>query len=322
MIKIGFVDTIFADSTFEEVMDKAAELNYECVEVAAWPKLSDEEVAAVKAAYPTTPPSLLNYFVGITHIDIAELDDAKIAYIKDYEKKTGVKISALSYYGNPLEPNDNLRKVYFQHLQDLVVAASKLDIGIINAFIGRDSKKGVEENLKDAIELWTPVIRNAEKYKIKIAIENCPMYFTAEQWPGGTNCMTTPAIWKRMFDAIPSDYFGLAYDPSHMGWQHMDYIKPIYDFKDKIFFVHFKDAKIYKEKLDQVGIMAHPLEFYAPKLPGFGDVNWGAFISALNEIGFRGYASIEIEDEAFTDSKENIDKALALSLKTMRQYIV
>lgn len=322
MIKIGYVDTIFADSTFEEVMNTAAELNFDNIEIAAWPKLNDKEIEAIKASYPSTPASLLNYFIGITHIDISELTEEKVKYIKNYEKEKGVEISALSYYGNPLEPNELLRKRYFQHLKDLIIAASKLDIKIINTFLGRDPRKTKEENIKIAIEFWTPIIKMAESYKIKIAIENCPMFFTAEQWPGGLNLMTTPAIWKQLFDAIPSDYFGLAYDPSHMGWQHMDYINPIYDFKDKIFYIHFKDAKIYKDKLNKVGIMAYPLEFYSPVLPGFGDIDWGKFISALNDIGFRGYSSIEIEDEAYTDSKENIYKALIISLNKIRQYIV
>ena len=86
-------------------------------------------------------------------------------------------------------------------------------------------------------------------------------------WPGGNNLATTPAIWRRMFAEIPSDFFGLNFDPSHLLWQQMDYIKPLYEFKDKLFHVHLKDARVYREKLDEVGIMATPLDFIHQSCP-------------------------------------------------------
>jgi sugar phosphate isomerase/epimerase len=91
---------------------------------------------------------------------------------------------------------------------------------------------------------------------------------------GGQNLATSPRIWREMFRIIPSANFGINFDPSHFVWQMMDYLKPLYEFKDRILHVHFKDIKLYKDKLDQVGVMAYPLEFMAPKLPGQGDVDW------------------------------------------------
>lgn len=87
--------------------------------------------------------------------------------------------------------------------------------------------------------------------------------------------MTTPAIWRKAFDLIPSEYFGLNYDPSHFVWQQMDYIRPLYEFREKIFHVHYKDIKVYYDKLNDVGTMAYPLDYMSPKLPGLGDVDWG-----------------------------------------------
>jgi sugar phosphate isomerase/epimerase len=98
------------------------------------------------------------------------------------------------------------------------------------------------------------------------------MIFTKDEWPGGNNLATTPVIWRRMFAETDSEFFGLNYDPSHLLWQQMDYIRPLYEFKDKLFHIHLKDARVYPEKLDEVGIMAYPLEFHTPKLPGLGDI--------------------------------------------------
>lgn len=197
-----------------------------------------------------------------------------------------------------------------------------LGINTVTTFIGRDKTKTVEENLQIFKEVWIPIVKFAEENNVKIAIENCPMLFTYDEWPGGLNLATTPSIWRRMFELIPSANFGLNYDPSHFVWQQIDYIKPVYEFSKRIFHVHFKDIKVYKDKLDQVGIMATPLEYISPKIPGLGDVNWGKFVSALTDIRYTGPACIEIEDKAFEDSLESVKKSIIISRNYMKQFIV
>ena len=156
---------------------------------------------------------------------------------------------------------------------------------------------------------------------VKIAIENCPMWFTADEWPGGQNLMTSPENWRKVFEVLPYDNLGINYDPSHFVWQQIDYIKPIYEFKDKIFHVHYKDIKIYQDKLNDVGIMAYPLKYMSPKLCGLGDVDWGKYVSALTDIGYQGYSVIEVEDKAFEGSLDNAKKAVKLSAKYLRNFV-
>lgn len=321
-MKLGFIDTILVKHSFEEVMDFAAKHKFDNVEVACWPIKSKEEVDKFLAENGDIQESILNYFLGITHIDVHTLTDEKITHIKSYEEKTGVKVSALAYYANPIEPGEEKRKKHAEHYRRLIEAASKLNVNMVTTFIGRDQFKPVEENIEIAVEFWTPIIRYAEELGVKIAIENCPMYFNKGQWPGGQNLMTTPVIWREMFERIPSDNFGLCYDPSHMVFQHMDPIKPIYAFKDKIFYVHFKDAKVYKDKLDEMGIMAHPLDYTAQKLPGLGDINWSKYVSALTDIGYEGYSSIEIEDRAYDHSLDAIYKSILISQKYLQQFVI
>jgi len=147
------------------------------------------------------------------------------------------------------------------------------------------------------------------------------MLFSRDEWPGGKNLATTPNIWRRMFEEIPSDHFGLNFDPSHFVWQQMDYLKPLDEFKDRFFHVHAKDVRLDAERLDNAGILATPLEYHVPKLPGLGEVNWGKFCSVLGEVGYTGPVCVEVEDRAFEGSLESRQAALHQSATYLRNFI-
>ena len=304
-MKLGFITSILENLSLEQVVETAASIGYECIEAACWP----HEKASRR-------------YAGVTHIDIVSLDGNRIQSIRDLCSRHGVEISALAYYPNTLTDDLEKRKQAVTHLQKMIQAAPRLGVGTVTTFIGRIQTKTVEENLAVFQEVWTPLIRMAEECGVKIAIENCPMLFGPDQWPGGQNLMTTPAIWRRAFELIPSSCFGLNYDPSHFIWQGIDYIRPLYEFRDKIFHVHYKDIKVYHDKLADVGTMAYPLEYMSPKLPGLGDVDWGKYVSALTDIGYDGYTCIEIEDKAFEGTDQKILDSLRLSYRYMRQFVI
>lgn len=304
-MKLGFVSAILDNNTFEEMIDTASKLGFKCVEVACWPKGKAER-----------------RYAGVTHIDVDSLDDEKVEYINNYCSEKGVEISSLAFYPNTMDSDLEKRTENIEHLKKVIKASSHLGIGLITTFIGRDQHKTVEENIELFKEIWPPIIKFAEEMNVKVAIENCPMLFGPDQWPGGQNLATTPQIWRRLFDIINSEYFGLNYDPSHFVWQKIDYIKPIYEFKNKIFHVHYKDIKLYEDRLNNVGIMAYPLEFMSPKLPGLGDVDWGKYVSALTDIGYKGYTCIEIEDKSFEGSEEEVVNSLKLSKRYLEQFVI
>jgi len=304
-MKLGFVSAIMSESSFKEVIDVAADIGYECIEVACWP----QEKATRR-------------YAGVSHIDINNLNEDDIRHIKEYLKGKNIEISAFAYYPNTLDPDLEKRNAYITHLENLIRTAPKFDVHTVTTFIGRMKDKTIEENLVEYEKVWKPIVKLAEDNNVKIAIENCPMLFTQDQWPGGENLATTPAIWRKMFDLIPSDNLGINYDPSHFVWQHIDYIRPLYEFRDKIFHVHYKDIKLYKDKLSDVGVMAYPLDYMSPKLPGLGDVDWSKYVSALTDIGYDGYTCIEIEDKAFEGSMDDINKSLKLSYHYMRQFVI
>jgi len=193
---------------------------------------------------------------------------------------------------------------------------------MVTTFIGRDPGKNIEENLDMFSHVWPPIIEFAAEHQVKIAIENCPMLFDSTQWPGGQNLFVSPVLWRAMFSILPDRNFGINFDPSHFVWQQMDYIQPIYEFKDRMFHVHFKDIKLLPAKLKECGVLAYPLSYMVPKIPGLGDVNWGKFVSALTDIGYEGSACIEVEDRSFEGSRERILDSLKQSKRYMDQFMV
>lgn len=306
-MKMGFITSILDGWTFEQAVDTARDLGFSCMEVACWPCGKAER-----------------RYAGVSHIDVNRVlaEDEYAAYVNAYCADRGVSISSLAYYPNPLDSDLEKRSANVSHLENVIRASAKLGVGMVTTFIGRDQSKTVEENLDLVKEVWPDILRLAEYLNVKIAIENCPMLFGTEQWPGGQNLFTTPANWEKIFSILPSPNLGINYDPSHFVWQMIDYIKPIYAFRDKIFHVHFKDIKVYPDKLNQVGIMAYPLDFMAPKLPGLGDVDWGKYVSALTDIGYDGPVCIEVEDRAFEGSREKILDSLRLSKRYMDPFVI
>lgn len=304
MLDLGFVSAILADQTYEEVIDFASEHGFRCVEMMCWPKGKAER-----------------RYAGVTHVDVGDLDAGRAKALKKYAESRGVYISGLGYYPNPLDPDRTQADVYIDHIKKIIKAASIMGIPVVNTFVGRDPAKSVGYNLDRFAEVWPEIVAEAGKYNIKIGIENCPMLFTEDEWPGGKNLAISPAIWNRMFDIIPDANFGLNYDPSHLVWMQMDEVQPIYDFKEKLHHVHLKDVKVYKDKLDQAGILAYPLEFHSPKIPGLGDVRWGDFFSALTSVGYRGAVCIEVEDKAYEKSDQDIKTAILASRNFLRQFL-
>lgn len=304
-MKLGFVSAIVPEMTFEQVVDFASEQGFACVEMMCWPKGKAER-----------------RYGGVTHINMDNFDAGMAAYVGDYCRAKSVELSAVSYYPNNMDPDLERRTFFHEHLKKVICGAQLLNVHQVNTFIGRDKDKPLVDSMQDFRAIWPDLIKFAEDHEVKIGIESCPMYFTMDEWPAGKNMAGSPRIWRELFGAIDSPNFGLNYDPSHLIWQRMNYIRPIYEFKDKIFHVHIKDARLYQEQLDEVGALATSLEYHSPKIPGLGDVNWGAFVSALRDIRFKGCACIEVEDYSFEETYEDRILALRQSKAYMNQYIL
>jgi len=303
-MKLGFCSAIVPEMSLEEVIDFAAEEGFECVEVMCWP------VGKAERRY-----------AGVTHLDVTNFRKTDAARVHALCRETGVSISALGYYPNPLAADRKEAKVYIDHIKRVIRAAELLGVGLVNTFVGRDPTKSVEDNWPRFGQVWKPLVAFAAGRGVRIGIENCPMLFTGDEWPGGKNLAYCPAIWRRMFREIPSRRFGLNYDPSHLVWQQMDPIGPLREFARRIFHVHAKDVRIDRERLNDVGILATPLEYHCPKLPGLGEIDWGRFFSVLGDVGYTGPVCIEVEDRAYEKSLATRQAALIQSAGFLRNFL-
>ena len=303
-MKLGFASAILPDQTLAQIVQFAANTGYDSVELMCWPKGKAER-----------------RYAGVTHIDVAALTNAEVDLILQCLSDAEITISGLGYYPNPLTPDETEAEIYSEHLKKLILAAKRLSVDIVNTFIGRDQTRTIDGNWERFKQVWKPLIQFAEDNGIRICIENCPMFFTEDEWPAGQNLAYSPAIWERMFDEIPSENFGLNFDPSHFIWLQMDYLKPLVTFADRIFHVHAKDVRLDRDKLDEVGILATPLAFHTPKLPGLGDVDWGKFFSVLSDTGYDGSVCVEVEDRAYEETLESRQRALRQSHIYLRQFI-
>jgi sugar phosphate isomerase/epimerase len=302
-MNLGFVSAILPDLDLDALLAFAQAEAFGCVELMCWPVGRSERK-----------------FAGVTHIDVAGFSQMQADDVNALAVGRGVAISGLGYYPNPLDPNPEVSKAAIAHLKRVIVAAPKLGLERVNTFVGRDWTKTVDENWPRFCRVWKPLVALAEDHGVRIGIENCPMFFTRDEWPGGKNLAASPAIWRRMFAEIPSAHFGLNYDPSHLALQFMDPIAPLREFRDKLFHLHAKDVKIDRQRLNDFGVFAEPLLWHRPRIPGFGEIDWPHFMGALLEVGYDGPVCIEVEDETFGKSLAGRKSALRVARNVLQPF--
>jgi sugar phosphate isomerase/epimerase len=300
-MQLGFVSAILGDQSLEQVLAFARAEGFGGVELMCWP-----------------PGGSNRRYAGVTHLDVTALTDARAAEVRALVAKSGVAISGLGYYPNPLDGDAAHRRFVVDHLLKVIDAAPKVGVSVVNTFIGRDHTLSVEANWARVKEVWPEVVRHAEKRGVKLGIENCPMLFSKDEWPGGKNLAVSPAIWRQLFAEFPS--LGLNFDPSHLVWQHIDYVRCIREFGKRIVHLHAKDTRLDPDRLYDTGILG--LGWHTAKLPGMGDVDWRALFAALTDAGYNGAVSIEVEDRAYEGSLENRQRALRQSKRYLEQWVV
>jgi sugar phosphate isomerase/epimerase len=302
-MKLGFVSAIVPELSLEQTLALARGEGFGCVEVMCWPfGKADRKYA------------------GVTHINAADFTSAEADDVNALCAQSGVSISGLGYYPNPLDPDPEVAKVAVNHLKRVIVAAEKLGLENVNTFIGRDWTKSVDDNWPRFLKTWKPLIAFAEDHGIKVGIENCPMLFSGDEWPGGKNLAMCPAIWRRMFSDIPSDNFGLNYDPSHPVLLRFDHLKPLREFRHKLFHIHAKDVLHDDAAFNDWGILGLPKQYHAPRIPGFGEIDWGQFIGTLMEVGYDGPVCIEVEDETFGKTLDGRKRAIQVARNVLQPY--
>lgn len=303
-MKLGFFTAALFDNTLEQAAIWGADSGFQAIEIACWP--------LEKATSP---------YAGVTHVDVNNFDKAKAKKILNMLDDCGLTISSLGYYPNPLHPETDHRETVIAHLKKVIEGATLLEVSIVGTFIGKDKNKTVLQNLEDYAKIWPPIVKFAKDHGVKIAIENCPMIFSYDEWPGGNNLASTPAIWRKMWEIIPDDNFGLNLDPSHLIWQMIDYERVIREFANKIFHVHAKDLHIDREGLYNNGVLSQGMGWQVPRLPGLGDIDWAKFFAALTAARYDYVISIEHQDQVFEGDEELVKRGFYLSRDVLKPFI-
>jgi sugar phosphate isomerase/epimerase len=303
-MKLGIMTAAFPGKSLDDVAAWASENGFETLELACWP-----------------PGKATRRYAGVSTINVVDFDAAAAKEVHATINNYGLSISSLGYYPNPMDPDPEQREIVINHLKKVILAAELLEVEIVGTFVGRDKDKNILDNLDSFAKIWPPIVKFAAEHQVKIAIENCPMLFSYDEWPGGNNLASSPALWKKMWEIIPDDNFGLNLDPSHLILQMIDYERVVFDFAEKIFHVHAKDLEIDREGLYQNGVLSQGMGWQVPRLPGLGDVDWAKFISALYRMGYDYVVSIEHEDRAFEGNEDLIKRGFLISRDVLRPFI-
>jgi sugar phosphate isomerase/epimerase len=303
-MKLGIATAALPQLSLERLAAWSAENGFEALELMCWP------VGEAERRY-----------AGVTHLNVVGFTSARSDAVKALMQRLNLEISALGYYPNPLAADRTRREFVIEHLKKVIVAAEMLGVGVVNTFVGRDKNRTLETNLEEFAHVWPPIVRFAADHNVKIAIENCPMIFSNDEWPGGNNLAISPVAWRRMFEIVPDPNFGLNFDPSHLVWQMIDYCRAVREFGERIFHVHAKDLEIDRDGLYEHGVMSLGMGWQVPRLPGLGEVRWAEFFAALYAVGYDGAVCIEHEDRGFEKTEELVKRGFLIARDVLRPYL-
>jgi sugar phosphate isomerase/epimerase len=303
-MKLGLLTAPFPETPLMDIARWSAENGFESLEIACWPR----------ATGPT------RRYAGTSHIDVANLSDAQARDIVDEIEGMGLTISGLGFYPNPLHPDPAHRRKVIDHLQLVIAAAQRMGVPFVNTFMGGDGSLTLDQNWEEALRVWPDIVAVANDHGVRLTIENCPMIFSDDEWPGGHNIAWNPRIWRRILERW-GDTIGLNYDPSHLVWLMIDHARFVDEFGPHILHVQAKDLMIDREGLYERGTLSGGIGWQVPRLPGLGEVDWRVFFSSLYRAGYDGDIIIEHEDRGFEGTVELVQRGFLIARDTLRPWI-
>lgn len=303
-MKLGLLTAPFPEAPLDEVADWTAANGFTTIEIACWPSASGDT----------------RRYAGTSHINVNGISQEQATEIAAGINARGLEISGLGFYPNPLHPDPAHQRAVIDHLKKVIVAAGKMNVPVVNTFIGADHAKTQDENWMEATKVWPEIISCAEDIGVRIAIENCPMIFSKDEWPSGHNLAYNPRIWRRMFEEF-GETIGLNFDPSHLVWLMIDIESAIDEFGERFYHFQAKDVMIDYQGLYENGTLSSGIGWQVPRLPGLGHVDWGVVFSALYRVGYDGPIIIEHEDRGFEATDELVKRGFLLARDILQPYV-
>ena len=287
----------WADLPLEELAKKAASWGFDGLELACWGDHFEVDKALAGKKYCKEKKEMLkDYGLKVWAIS-AHLVGQAICDNIDQRHKA---ILPENIWGNG-DP-EGVRKRAAKEMIRTAKAAKEMGVKVVCGFTGSSiwhllysfpptSPSMIEAGFQDFAKRWTPILDAFKAEGVRFALEVHP-----------TEIAFDIASAERALKAVKNHKsFGFNYDPSHLGYQGVDYIKFIRTFGNRIYHAHMKDAW-WGHGDGTVGVFGGHTEFADPRRYwdfrsiGHGDINFEEIIVALNDIGYQGPLSIEWED--------------------------
>ncbi len=298
----------WADLPLETLCKKAKEFGYDGLELACWGDhfevaKADEKYCRAKkdllARYGLKVYALSNHLVGQAVCD--RIDQRHKGILPDYVWADGYP--------------ESVRERAAQEMIKTAEAAARFGVPVVNGFTGSPiwhllysfppvSQTMIDEGYSEFATRWKPILDRFQKVGVKFCLEAHPTEIAFD--------IVSAQRALKAIDNHPA--FGFNYDPSHFGYQGVDYVKFIYTFADKIHHVHMKDSW-WSDVLTDAGVFGGHTDFGTKgrywdfRSLGHGKVNFEEIIRALNRIGYKGPLSVEWEDSGM-DREHGAKEAL------------
>jgi sugar phosphate isomerase/epimerase len=232
----------------------------------------------IKAGFETVS---LNFHMSLEGADLVELSKK----VKDILGDSGVSVSCLGYYCNPLQYEEHKKT-----LEYCIDSAGLFGANTVTTFAGALEGRPVEEAIPVFGKVFGELVKRGADNDVKIGIENCPMGGT---WEKATcNIGFNPKAWELMFSEVPDDRLGLQWEPAHQLSQLIDPLPQLKQWIRKVIHVHGKDSSVDWDVVRRLGVFGAERYVY-DRTPGFGDTDWRKIISILHMGGYNGDICIE-----------------------------
>jgi sugar phosphate isomerase/epimerase len=285
----------WADLPLETLCKKAKEFGYDGLELACWGDhfevaKADEKYCRAKkellARYGLKVFAISNHLVGQAVCD--RIDQRHKGILPEYVWADGYP--------------EKVRERAAQEMIKTAEAAARFGVPVVNGFTGSPiwhllysfppvTQTMIDEGYAEFATRWKPILDRFQQVGVKFCLEAHPTEIAFD--------IVTAQRTLKAINNHPA--FGFNFDPSHFGYQGVDYIKFIYTFADKIHHVHMKDAG-WSSVLTEAGVFGGHTEFGTKgrywdfRSLGHGNINFEEVIRALNRIGYKGPLSVEWED--------------------------
>ena len=259
-------------------------------------------------------------------VNFEKLDVDGLKAVKERFDQNAVSVLTACCSINLMDADPEKRQRNIDYMKNVIKNVKYLGTNIITTNTWGSLDVPAEESIPLFKESFSYIVKMAEDEGVKIALENCPHYVGFPLHV--RNIGYSPEMMEALFYAVDSPALGIEYDPSHLVWLGIDYLRYLRQFSHKLFAIHAKDTEILEEGLYKYGIIGKQIGkesewdagWWRYRIPGWGQVKWQEIFKILYDISYDGCIIIEHEDPVFDG--EMRPQGLKMGLDYLKQYIL